>query len=130
MEKEFLKAVKSGNTQKVAEMLQQDRSLIGVRDLDSSTPLHWAAWKGHAEIVQILLDAGADMQAKNENGHWGNTPLHAAAHGNQAAAARVLIASGADVNAKDSFGQTPLAHTAIHKATAAAKALKEAGAAE
>lgn len=130
MEKELFKAVKVGDANKVKDLLQQDRSLTSARDPDKSTPLHWAAWKGHDQIVQILLDAGADVHAKNENGHWGDTPLHAAAHGNQAAAARALIAAGADVHAKDSFGQTPLAHTAIHKATAAAKALKEAGAAE
>ena len=36
--------------------------------LDNDTPLHIAAFKGHAEVVQILVAAGAAPHAKNSNG--------------------------------------------------------------
>ena len=40
------------------------------------TPLHWAAWDNNAAEAKRLIDNGADVNAKNENG-W--TPLHVTA---------------------------------------------------
>jgi ankyrin repeat protein len=131
VEKEFYRAVKAGDVVAVRTYLAQDPKLVHARDADQSTPLHWAAWKGHPEIIDALLDAGADIQAHNENGHWGTTPLHAAAHGNRNSAAAALIRRGADVNAVKASGSgTPLAETKAHNATAAAKVLIAAGAKE
>jgi len=128
-EKLFYRAVKNGDLATVIELLKSDPSLVSIRDAEASTPLHYAAWKGHAEIVTTLLDAGADIHAHNQNDHWGTTPLHAAAHGNNRAAAEVLIARGADVNAVRATGAgTPLDETKAHNATAAAKVLIAAGA--
>ncbi len=125
----FYKAVKAGDLGTVQEMLARDPDLVHARDADDSTPLHWAAWKGQAAIIDILLDADSDIQAHNKNDHWGTTPLHAAAHGNQKAAVATLIRRGADINALKSSGQgTPLAETEVHNATAAAKLLMSAGA--
>ena len=128
-EKLFYRAVKNGDLATVVELLKSDPSLVSIRDAEDSTPLHYAAWKGHSEIVTALLDAGADIHAHNQNDHWGTTPLHAAAHGNNRAAAEVLIARGADVNAVRATGAgTPLDETKAHNATAAAKVLIAAGA--
>jgi ankyrin repeat protein len=52
-------------------------------------------------------------------------PLHAAAHANHRGIARLLLERGADATARDGNGATPLAHTEFHKATAAAKVLRE-----
>lgn len=56
-----------------------------VPDKDGMTPLHWAAWRGHDEVVTILLDAGADANKRTtattsycESG-W--TPADLAKHG-------------------------------------------------
>jgi len=128
---EMFRAVKAGNIERVRELLVLDPSLVHARDGDASTPLHYAAWKGHADLVDVLVDAGADIQAHNENYHWGTTPLHAAAHGNQPKATAALIRRGADVNAVKANGSgTPLAETKVNNATAAAKILKQAGATE
>src|SRR5579862_7333319 len=102
---DMFRAVKAGDAAKVGELLATDPALLHARDSDDSTPLHWAAWKGHAEVIHMLLDAGADIQAHNKNGHWGTTPLHAAAHGNQKAATDALIRRGADVNAVKADGK-------------------------
>lgn len=46
-----------------------------VRDYDrGATPLHLAANKGHVESIELLIDAGADVNAPNKRGR---TPIHA-----------------------------------------------------
>src|SRR5215467_1841193 len=104
--KEIIKAAKKGDTAKIKELLALDRELMQARDSDGSTPLHCATWKGHQEVVSVLLKAGADVNAQNTNDHWGTTPLHAAAHANQAAIAQLLIDHGAQLDAQDREGRT------------------------
>src|SRR5213595_3912500 len=79
-EKAILAASKRGDVGRVRELLAGDASLVGARDKDGSTPLHCAAWKGHGEVAAVLLEAGADVNARSQNEHYGDTPLHAAAH--------------------------------------------------
>ena len=124
LHKDIIRAVKKGDVATVQRVLKQDATALDARDSDGSTPLHCAAWKGHAEVVKTLLDAGADVNARNQNDHWGDTPLHAAAHGNQRAVAEILIARGANVRAKNPAGRTPLDETKVHNATAVAKLLQ------
>jgi hypothetical protein len=124
-EKEFLKAVKSGDAARVRALLAENPALVGVEEADESTPLHCAAWKGHAEVAAILLDHGADLHAQSRNEHYGGTLLHAAAHGNQKAAAELLIERGADVQAVSGNGRTPLQETAFHNASSVARLLKQ-----
>ena len=68
-----------------------------------STPLHHAAGFGTLETMTLLLDAGADVNAKNRRR---STPLHWALH--DEAKVRLLLARGAAVNAKQVEGRTPL----------------------
>lgn len=120
----IIKAAKSGDVAALKTLLASDSSLLEARDSDGSTALHCATWKGHQNVVAFLLDAGADVNAVNQNGHWGTTPLHAAAHANQAAIAKLLLDHGADTKAKDMEGRTPMFHTTFHKAKAVAKLLQ------
>ena len=127
-EKQILRASKNGDATGVQELLAGDHSLIHFRDKDGSTPLHWAAWRGRREVAEVLLKAGAKVNAHNQNAHWGTTPLHAAAHGNQERVAKLLLAHGADIRAKNLNGRTPLGETAVHNAKAVAALLRERGA--
>ena len=90
-------------------------------------PLHRAMDNYDTEALRMLLEAGADVNARDE---WrGCTPLHTAAdrgRGN-VAATRMLLEAGADVNARDEWGCTPL-HTAAGGDIAATRMLLEAGA--
>ena len=68
------------------------------------TPLHLAATfrtpsigNQRKEIVELLIAAGADVNAKADNG---STPLHKAASGGHKEIVELLIAKGADVNVK------------------------------
>ncbi|MDQ2731060.1 MAG: ankyrin repeat domain-containing protein [Armatimonadota bacterium] len=126
--KDIIKAAKAGDCARIRDLIAEDASLLQVRDTDDSTLLHYAVWRGHPELVNLLLDMGADVNATSNNTHWGNTPLHAAAHGNQRAIAEVLLDHGADIHAEFGPGRTPLQETGVHKATAVAKLLKERGA--
>lgn len=70
------------------------------------TDLEFAAAHGRIGIIKVLLEAGADVNAKS---HWRkSTPLMAAANGGQAEAVQFLINSRADLKVKDSLGRTCL----------------------
>ena len=70
------------------------------------TPLHSAAAGGSAEIVRVLLAAGADANARQNGGF---TALHAAAQNGDAAMVRDLLDHGAAVDPRTEDGRTALA---------------------
>ena len=69
------------------------------------TALMLAAEQGHLDVVQALLDAGADLNAGK--GEWGTALMKAAQNGHLGVV-RALIAAKADVNAADQQGTTAL----------------------
>ncbi|MEW6357125.1 MAG: ankyrin repeat domain-containing protein [Planctomycetota bacterium] len=87
------------------------------------TPLHWAALWGYRDIARVLIDHGADVNARNDEG---STPLHYATgerkvvelwtssfvpiapEADRMAAIALLIEKGADVNPINAAGRTPL----------------------
>ncbi|HLH38212.1 MAG TPA: ankyrin repeat domain-containing protein [Bryobacteraceae bacterium] len=70
------------------------------------TPLIMACTNGSAPMIQLLLNAGADVNQAKTNG---TTPLMTAAASGSAEAVKILLDHGADVNAKESaHGQTAL----------------------
>ncbi len=86
------------------------------------TPLHAAAARGHVEIVELLIKAGAVIDCRNE---LGETPLHLAA---TSEVVQTLLKYGADIEAKDDKGETPI-HEAVKYGNAeVVKALIAAGA--
>jgi ankyrin repeat protein len=72
-------------------------------------PLHYAAGGGTSEIVTILLEGGAEKNARNR---WGETPIFYAARRGAPEIIQILFKAGADVNTKSEFGQTPLHYAA------------------
>ena len=79
--------------------------LVGCGPSAPDISIHEAIFDGNIEAVKQHLDAGTDVNAKDEKG-W--TPLHEAALGGHKGIAELLIAKGADVNAKNNDGVTPL----------------------
>ncbi len=119
--KAVIKAAKRGDLKTVKLLINRDAALLAATDKDASMPLHCAAWKGHAEVVEYLLDQGASINAHNENTHWGTTPLHAATHGNQRQVAELLLDRGAERESKNLNGRTPVEETFVHNAIAVRK---------
>lgn len=78
---------------------------ISRMDEDMRTPLHYAALKGHTQVVRILLSGGASIHAQDAYG-W--TALHAAANNGHADVVKVLVQADADPTIPDKKGQTPL----------------------
>jgi len=66
-------------------------------------PLHSAAVAADVEIVRALLDAGADVDARQQAGV---TPLMGAAAGGAVELVRLLLDAGADPSLKDDAGRT------------------------
>lgn len=56
--------------QKLASADAAQRSaFINCRNNSGNTPLHWAALNTHLECVKALVEAGADLDIKNDAGH-------------------------------------------------------------
>jgi len=87
--------------------------------------LHTCAENGHLDVARDLIEAGADVNAKDNDGF---TPLSICAEKGHLNVARALIEAGADVNAKDNEGLTPLYMCALGGHLEVARALIEAGA--
>lgn len=67
------KAAKDGDLEKLKSLLDENAELINDRDpMLGYTPLHRAASQGNYEIVQYLLENGADVNPKSKKGE---TPL-------------------------------------------------------
>lgn len=69
------------------------------------TPLLYAARHNHVEVAKRLIDAGADVNAKEANGIW---PLLMAVSNNNIAASHFLLEHGSAVNGQDWYGRSPL----------------------
>jgi hypothetical protein len=78
--------------------LAQISSTVTEPGVDSSF-LTDAAWDGHADVLNVLLKAGADINRACSDDYW--APLHAAAQNGNRECVEILINSGADVNMKD-----------------------------
>ena len=92
--------------------IQRFRRCMDVYVSDDWDPwiLHKAArWTGNPTIVQLLLEAGADPRARDDDGL---TPLHRGAVNNNPVVTLHLLAAGADPNAPDNEGYTPLHYSA------------------
>jgi len=91
----LMTAARTGSLTAVQALLARHVSADGKDDRRGQTALMWAASEGHADIVQALIDAGADVKARLPSGF---TPLLFAARDGRGDVVRVLLKAGADVN--------------------------------
>ncbi len=127
-----------------------------VKDDDGNTVLHFAARYAKPEVIPVLINHGAEANAKNKKDdaplHWAaeyanaemisalykakanlnittqddNTPLHLAVEKKRREVVCALIEAGANVKAKNAKGLAPLYYAVKHKDSDIAELLKVA----
>ena len=83
-----------------------DRSIQMAHDCVACPLLHWAAGRGHLELLQTLLENGADIDGVDPCFH--RTPLLFALLSRQTAVTEFLIRKGADAIKSDRSGRSTL----------------------
>lgn len=83
-----------GDVEGVRALLREDADLVTVRDAKNLTPMHVAASRDQAEIIQLLVSHGGDVQGPSADGQW--TPLVFASYRGHLNAVRALLAHNAD----------------------------------
>jgi ankyrin repeat protein len=110
--KPFFDAVESGVLRRVEESLSNRAAIVHSRTLWGDTALHLAVRSGESNMVTLLLEAGADVNAKGDSGV---TALHLAAFNGNMQIAEALLKAGSEVNAVGfRHNDTPLHVAALH----------------
>jgi uncharacterized protein len=97
-------AVKNGDTATLRSLFQKKVD-VNAPDGDGSTALHWASYRDNLDAADVLLKAGAKVNAAND---LGVTPLWPACENGSSAMVRKLLAAGANPNTALLAGETPL----------------------
>lgn len=85
-------AAGQGNLKKVKKLLEKDPSMLNV-SYALGTPLLWAARYGQEDIVDFLINKGADVNLKS----WDTSPLFHAAFQEHMDVVEMLLLNGAEI---------------------------------
>ncbi len=122
----LMTAINHNDILAVQNLLQRGAD-VNELDANQDAPLVIAAFKGYTEIVEKLLEAGADITAVDPE--MKATALHAAAYAGRTEAAKVLIAYKIDIDKQGPYNGYTALHDAIWQNNIeTAKILIEAGA--
>ena len=94
-----------GNIEVVKQHLAKGVDIDAVDSVSGITPLTWAVIRGQSQMAELLVQHGADVNAKNNDG---GTSLHAAAFLGRVEIVKLLVQHEADINAKNNDGETPM----------------------
>ncbi|XP_012505275.1 PREDICTED: tankyrase-1 [Propithecus coquereli] len=108
--RELLEACRNGDVSRVKRLV--DAANVNAKDMAGrkSSPLHFAAGFGRKDVVEHLLQMGANVHARDDGGL---IPLHNACSFGHAEVVSLLLCQGADPNARDNWNYTPLHEAAI-----------------
>ena len=102
-------AAERGDVEAVRLLIEQGQDPNAPQG-DGMTGLHWAAYRGDASVLGVLLEAGVDTEPVTRNGSY--TPLHLAARSARAEATRMLLEAGADPEIPTATGGARALHLA------------------
>ncbi|KAL2091699.1 hypothetical protein ACEWY4_011515 [Coilia grayii] len=108
--RELFEACRNGDVSRVKRLV--DSVNVNAKDMAGrkSTPLHFAAGFGRKDVVEHLLQTGANVHSRDDGGL---IPLHNACSFGHAEVVSLLLCQGADPNARDNWNYTPLHEAAI-----------------
>ena len=118
-------ACRTGNLEKVREVISTYPESINMEDMKGFTPLILAVYNDQPAVVQFLLDKGAKLEPGDTAG---NTALMGVCFKGYTAIAEMLINAGADINQRNSQGATALTFAATFGHLKIAELLLEKGA--
>jgi len=105
LDEALLKAAQAGNVPWAEKLILQGAKVDAIGHVDAGwQPLHYAAYYGHKELVELLIAKDAKVDAGTVAGR---RPLHFAAIRDCREAVKSLVEHGADPTALDDDGQTP-----------------------
>jgi ankyrin repeat protein len=116
-----------GTARQVRALLAEDPAFVKSVAKNGWTPLHFAAFGDNAEAAGVLIEGGAELDARAKN-KFDNTPLHVAQLDQSRAVTKLLIEKGADVNAASPESGTPLEEAASSGDVESIRMLLAAGA--
>ena len=93
-------------------ILEHDPAAVNDEDNDSQTALHLACIHGKYDVVELLLDKGADIEARDFN-LW--MPLDCAAAYGRPKCAKMLLEAGASVDPVDKGGFCSWSNRILHR---------------
>ena len=115
---------RTGKPEAVRALLAGGARVDTIENWRGQTPLMWAAAEGHVDTMKVLVEAGADVNARSSIVVWerqrteeprdkwlppgGMTPLLFAARDGKVASVKALLDAGADINLVDPDQHTPL----------------------
>ena len=98
-------AARYGYTKTVRYLVGLPEVELDHRDDDNNSALHLAVDENRTDIVQVLIDAGADIDTQN---HAGCSPLHSACASGTLEVLKLLVRGGAGVRTTNDQGRTCL----------------------
>lgn len=104
---DIFSAVAAGKVSRVAELVSENPALLKAWGPMGLTPLHWAALAGNDPTAELLLQRGADVNARAQDD--GRTPLFVAAAIGDLGMVRLLLAHSADPTTRTTYGITAYA---------------------
>ncbi len=100
------KAAQTGDIEIVKMLVLKEDKIHSKIPYLFNTPLHWAALNGHTDIVELLLNGGANVNAEDGRSY---TPLHYATLIGHTSVVKILLAHNANIHAAtEGGGETPL----------------------
>ncbi len=105
---DFYDAAAAGQVERLRDLLASRPDLVNSYSGDGATPLGLAAFFGHKDVVELLLDRGAQINTLAKNPAFPFTPLHSAMSAGHKDIVTLLLERGADVNVREGGGMTIL----------------------
>lgn len=108
----YLACHKECSLETIKVLLDSAKDLANYGSIEGFTPLHIACGQGRVDLIQLLIEYGAEIDAKDFDG---DTPLHIAVIEEQPDAIETLIYAGADPEIRNESGEFTPFHLACGK---------------